>query len=844
MATLYNDSDVEDIIMKCPDENATYNNPPKMYDSNGKRLYAYVTLIMLGDSYIPAALVLAKSIRDAGSEADLVVLITPDISEDGKRALSVFFDRVIDINYVKVKNWRTTKQTTREYLNLVFTKFHVFNLVEYKKVILIDADALVLKYPDHLFTINAPAGCYLEDKDHIITYDRKGNYILPDNKKIKWYDEMCNCCGHGKLIDRSITDRIKKNYRNSGIGGGLMILEPKIGELDNIILDVSRGYSKFLVENKLIWPEQQYLSLRYSGKWHGINPRFFGLQGYPHWKVLYGLQYGGDKPFMIKSKMDINIRLLFPDYVLWHELYSVILNEHPGFKDIETFSDSIKMNNIFSSKREMSRAVSVSRNTNNNTVSKIFGVADHKIKNYHLKYYHLKNSAHFIPSFVKPTFSQVSDFDYYYPIKKLAQYMNENSYYKQIEEKHYSDKIINKRFDTFDGIDTIDMDLIMLEYVKCKPNVFIITLWPIAENYANDLLKKLNDDGNVYYLKKINLTKNGLRSLMFWMYDEFTFSEKNKFIEKKLEYINATTENNTVTFIFFDNVKNKRISGQGSAYKKELRNMILKNLNNKDLRGNDIIHVNDNFYQTIEYSQMILNENSIKFLNNQRIDRFSSDEFSVSNNMLQTMRKWLYFNISQLEISRMIIVGGFILYMFGIRNSQDIDGLFIPCGKDDDNENMFVQKIFKHLQNKGSRIYFTDVGIEGSQYWRDKWTEKNMQVLEQFNIKNTTELATNPRYHMYCQGIKFYLPDHEIIRKIIRNRPQDHIDFIMINMISPNLLGDMVKFKNGKIQYGDEIKYIDDNNIKYNNEEILKAKYFRNDIRKARDTPEFKEYFK
>ena len=74
MATLYNESDIKDIIMKCPDENVTYDKPLKMYDSNGKRLYAYVTLIMLGDSYIPAALVLAKSIRDSGSEADLVVL--------------------------------------------------------------------------------------------------------------------------------------------------------------------------------------------------------------------------------------------------------------------------------------------------------------------------------------------------------------------------------------------------------------------------------------------------------------------------------------------------------------------------------------------------------------------------------------------------------------------------------------------------------------------------------------------------------------------------------------------------------------------------------------------------
>ncbi len=34
-----------------------------------------------------------------------------------------------------------------------------------------------------------------------------------------------------------------------------MLLEPKIGELENIIKDVSHGQMKYLVENKLVFPE-------------------------------------------------------------------------------------------------------------------------------------------------------------------------------------------------------------------------------------------------------------------------------------------------------------------------------------------------------------------------------------------------------------------------------------------------------------------------------------------------------------------------------------------------------------------------------------------------------------
>ena len=133
---------------------------------------------MLGDSYISGAITMAYSVRKAGSQVDLVVLVTPDVSEEGKNILGRYFTTIKVINYVTVPNWRTKKQKHRKYLELVFTKFHVFDLLEYEKILLIDADALILKHPDHLFTLEAPAGCYLENKDLMITYDKNGNYVF------------------------------------------------------------------------------------------------------------------------------------------------------------------------------------------------------------------------------------------------------------------------------------------------------------------------------------------------------------------------------------------------------------------------------------------------------------------------------------------------------------------------------------------------------------------------------------------------------------------------------------------------------------------------------------------
>ena len=240
MSTTYSGEESMELVMRCPNETSDYPIPDKMIDDNGHKLYAYVTLIMLNNRYIPGAIVLAFYLKKIGSLADLVVLVTPDINEDGRRVLGIFFDKVIEVPLIHVPNWRTRTQKHRMYLDYVFTKYNLFNLTQYKKIILIDADAIVLKHPDHLFTLNAPAGCLLEDKSDFIYYDSKGNYVLPENKKIKWYENFCDCCGHGKLIPKEYTDRVIKNHKDSGIGGGIQVLEPKKGELERMLKELNK----------------------------------------------------------------------------------------------------------------------------------------------------------------------------------------------------------------------------------------------------------------------------------------------------------------------------------------------------------------------------------------------------------------------------------------------------------------------------------------------------------------------------------------------------------------------------------------------------------------------------
>ncbi len=809
------------IKLYCSDENQNYKEPEKMFDSYGNKLYAYVTLIMLGDKYIPAALVLAQSLIDLNSQADRVVLITPDVSYEGRELLSKFYNKVIEVNYVNIDNWRTKKQSYRKYLELVFTKFHLFNLTEYKKVLLIDADALILKHPDHLFSLSTPAGCFLENKELFIYYDEDGNYKMPPDSGIEWYNKYCNKLKHGNLIPKEFTDRVLYDFKNSGIGGGLILLEPKVGEFDEIIKDATSGRMKYLLENRFVWPEQQYLTARYSGKWTSINPRFFGLQGYPDWSVLFGLQYGGDKPFILESKFDINTRMSYRDFQLFHEFYRKILKEHPEFINSKVLNEVNNMNKYFKNqnlKRYENPHISSEQ------IAKIYRIDKKYISKDNLSNYHTNYNKFYKPHNIKPMFEEIKEFDYMQPIKKLCE-NNNSDYYKNLI-KSYNVGNLNTRLDEYNKITPIDKDEIILQYIKCRPKTFIITLWNYINPISNEVIDFLKKNGNIYYVKKINLSFEELGNLMMHLYDDFTYEEIYNRMIKKLDWMKANKiDSNVITVIVFDNINNLKISGQGADFKMKIREFCIDKLKEKDLliddiRGNDLLHINDDFYQAIEYAQLYFNYNSLNLLKYMDTKTYFSNFFIPSHLKFNTLRKWCYSNMTLENLNRFGLMGSIDLYVHGIRNLGDIDGVYI-ANNDIPQEQELIELLNLSFSNKNTKINFIDVGIKNSKYWKDSWEEKNKKVLDYFNIKSFDDVIYNPKYHFVFHGIKIYLFDYELVRKIFRlninnynnqeyflkQSAKDYTDIIMMYFYNRNLLGHYAYLdSNNKIKINDDFK--------------------------------------
>ncbi|KAG2243590.1 hypothetical protein Bca52824_094567 [Brassica carinata] len=106
---------------------------------------AYVTLLY-GDEFLLGVRVLGKSIRDTGSRKDMVVLVSDGVSHYSKKLLKADGWKVEKISLLANPNQVHPKRFWG-----VYTKLKIFNMTDYKKVVYLDADTIVVKNIEDLF---------------------------------------------------------------------------------------------------------------------------------------------------------------------------------------------------------------------------------------------------------------------------------------------------------------------------------------------------------------------------------------------------------------------------------------------------------------------------------------------------------------------------------------------------------------------------------------------------------------------------------------------------------------------------------------------------------------------
>jgi alpha-N-acetylglucosamine transferase len=109
---------------------------------------AYVTTLCNGDGYLPGVEALGKSLELSGSHEKRIVLVTSDISASTRERLSGGGWQVRSVD--AIVNPAADHQLFPRFAG-VFTKLRAFELVDLERVVLLDADTLVLQNVDDLF---------------------------------------------------------------------------------------------------------------------------------------------------------------------------------------------------------------------------------------------------------------------------------------------------------------------------------------------------------------------------------------------------------------------------------------------------------------------------------------------------------------------------------------------------------------------------------------------------------------------------------------------------------------------------------------------------------------------
>ncbi|XP_020701336.1 putative UDP-glucuronate:xylan alpha-glucuronosyltransferase 3 [Dendrobium catenatum] len=118
------------------------------HSESGRQREAYATILHSAHIYVCGAIVAAQSIRLSGSTRDLVILVDETISSHHRDGLADAGWKVRTIQ--RIRNPKAERDAYNEWN---YSKFRLWQLTEYDKIIFIDADLLILRNIDFLFAM-------------------------------------------------------------------------------------------------------------------------------------------------------------------------------------------------------------------------------------------------------------------------------------------------------------------------------------------------------------------------------------------------------------------------------------------------------------------------------------------------------------------------------------------------------------------------------------------------------------------------------------------------------------------------------------------------------------------
>lgn len=408
------------------------------------------------------------------------------------------------------------------------------------------------------------------------------------------------------------------------------------------------------------------------------------------------------------------------------------------------------------------------------------GVPAHKIKNHNINHYFTRDNILCCKYDRKPINNNIEPYEFNKAIGVFA------DYYKDIKSDYYKNLL---RVSQGIGENILDqkpneeLDHVVQEFVKFRPNTFVMTLWPNCQGRMDELMNLLNKNGKVYYVRKINLNYNGACNLIYHYYSDMWRLKEPSKIKEKVDYIGwSKDEVKSFKIVVYEHMSSEQLSGGKSPFKTQIRNIWARDKPN--MRADDFVHINDNFYQTIEYLSMLFNKNTLKMFHHVDIAKHLDPKLNKCRIYLNTVKQWLVKNVHPIDLDRFVFMGSMGLFTLGIRGCRDVDGICSQEPQQSNSEYLFA-KLDKYFFNYKKKFFFAEINVPGTRSWKSDWDEKDKPWLDSIDVEHKDQLIFDPAHYFYYNGLKCVSILDDVKKRLQRRRYTDFVDIYVLNNTYP-----------------------------------------------------------
>lgn len=245
-----------------------YNTLPIITQENLQKSYITSTSDQCFVNFDKEYIEQKDTIPSSEYDIDIVVMVTPDITQRVILELEKVADKIIHVDYIKQESVKLPSKKQQKYydpwINKSYTKWRCLELINYKKVLFLDADIIVNENIDHLFELQAPAASFatpyytpspqynvdvpVENNTYHSLFNDKVFYVEDVYKK--GYYNKFQWIKHGTIVPYSLVNKTLQTGFKQVLWGSIVLLEPDLNvfkELTELIFKtITFGDSKSL----------------------------------------------------------------------------------------------------------------------------------------------------------------------------------------------------------------------------------------------------------------------------------------------------------------------------------------------------------------------------------------------------------------------------------------------------------------------------------------------------------------------------------------------------------------------------------------------------------------------